>query len=133
MPNTPKEKEIVNQFGQLMMSEVRDYACGIAEGLVNGKGRSEPWVKLIEDLKKLKLKPEENEIIVRYAIEAIDQALFHVFRFADDYEVGIQFQNQNKTGEFHDMSKISDGLAGEMLGEEGWIARFSKYPSNYAQ
>src|ERR1043166_6962204 len=29
----------------------------------------------------------------------------------------------------HEVAKLSDGLHGEIFGAEGWIARFSKYPS----
>src|SRR4051794_27100591 len=110
-------QRILDEFGQLLMSEVRDTVCEIIDNLVAGKGRGEIWKNLSKDLRKIKLKPEEVQVVKRLAVQAVDQTIFKFLTFLDSYEIGILFPDQQKEGEVHDISKISDGLPGEPLAE----------------
>jgi len=43
----------------------------------------------------------------------------------DENEIGVLFEANN--GRVHDVRAMSDGFAGELYSEDGWIAKFSKY------
>ena len=49
-------KDILDHFGKLLMSEVRDPACAIVDNVIEGKARGEIWKQLTKDIQNLKLK-----------------------------------------------------------------------------
>jgi hypothetical protein len=116
----------VNKFGKFIVTKMRDKAIDFFEGLAAQHWKSPSTLRLQADLAKLTKK--QQSIIRRCLIASIDEGL-HSFLFA--------------LGEAHDFNQVigvtvdgvnvaepdqTDGLHGEMFGEKGWIAQFSKYP-----
>jgi hypothetical protein len=123
-------RKTLDQFGQLMMSEVRDPVCSVVDHLMTGEAPGGVWANMRGDFQKLKLSPERALVIAQLVVEAVDQTIFHFLRFLDEKEISVYFRGED--GEIRDLTKISDGLYGEPLTDCGWIARFSKYKSALA-
>ena len=43
---------------------------------------------------------------------------------------GLELVLRTPEGTLVNLTDLSDGLAGEVYSEDGWIAKFSKYPSS---
>jgi hypothetical protein len=54
---------------------------------------------------------------------AVDSAIFRMLRMAEQEMLDINFTNGCS------VAQLSDGLAGELFGDTGWIKEFSAYPS----
>jgi hypothetical protein len=48
-----------------------------------------------------------------------------MFESSDDFSIA----SKEQTDPQHDLGQISDGLAGELFSDEGWIKKYSKFLS----
>ena len=117
-----KEKKVLNQFGKLLMEEVRDGVIYDLHQIIEGNFVSEQNKYLQSIIKKSKIKKEDLEIIVT---EMIDKTIFSfLFMFDMNEEFSI-VANTGKT--VKNLAEVSDGLAGEIYSDEGWIKKYSQY------
>ena len=110
----------LDMFGAFLMEHVRDVAIrhweGIAEKHMYG------WEDIFEYIKN-----NNDEDIIKYiSRKSIDTAI-HFLLSALDESGNVRVIVVGEDGGLIDMARVSDGLAGELYGKNGWIARFSSF------
>ena len=115
-------KDILDRFGQLLVSEVRDVAVAVALKSLRGQMQDQASKQLEAELAKV---PESTlNLLEAFATDLVDSTLHDLLSFfegTEDFLIAFQ-ENEN---DLVDLNEISDGLAGELVTEEGWISRFS--------
>jgi hypothetical protein len=115
----------LDDFGANLMHRVRDDACHFLGGLLAGLIRG-PWAEGFQaELKDQSLTPEQLDFVGRLLGHAVTTSIASFLQFIDEKEIAMLYRDAN--GEKRNIQAISDGLAGELYTERGWIARFSKY------
>lgn len=114
--------EPLDKFGEFFVQNLRDKMLHNLEMMLSG-GRKAP------DLQELQVKlsglTDAQKQTVRELAEQITTAGMHDLLFAiaePGGAVRVLVDGQDVAG-------LSDGLHGEIFGDDGWITRFSKYPS----
>ncbi len=116
-------EDLLSKFGEDFTVNVRDRVIGIYDKIVTGKMKSKEDLQLSEKLKKLN--KEERDITREVVINCIDMVLHEMLDYmSDNEEVGIYFVDGMS---LINASDISDGLAGELYSEDGWLEKYSKY------
>lgn len=116
-------KKALDQFGRLLMTKVRDEAISDWKMIVHGKMKGE----VSEDTRKavMSLGPRGPEVFLSLVPEIVDRVLHHLLwtlEQSDTMRIAVQAGDES----VENLRDVSDGLAGELHGDEGWIARFSK-------
>ena len=115
-------KDVLDRFGRLLVSEVRDVAVAVALKSLRGQMKDRASKLLEAELAKV---PESTlKLFETFATDLVDSTLHDLLSFFEgneDFLIAFQ-ENEN---DLIDLNKISDGLAGELVTEEGWISRFS--------
>jgi hypothetical protein len=113
----------VDTFGELIVTQLRDTTLDFFDGLAYGRWRAPATRRLQVDLAALS--SEQREVVRRCVVACVDRGI-HDFLFAlheaqrgDEVTIIV---------DGHNVAELSDGLQGELYGEQGWIARFGKYP-----
>ena len=117
-----KDKKVLNQFGKLLMKEVRDIAISEFHDIIEDNFVSKESKYLQGIVKKDNIKKDSLEKIVT---EMIDRT---IFKFLFLFEINEEFSivaNSGKTPK--NLVEISDGLSGEIFTEDGWIKKYSQY------
>lgn len=110
-------------FGQLVALRLRDPAVEGFENFCKGNIKAPALLDLQKEVQALS--PEVQSIVHRCLISAIDGAI-HDFLFSlQEGECGTHSIEVAVGGE--SVSELSDGLHGEIFGDEGWFAKFSAY------
>ena len=117
------DRDPLDKFGTFLMRNLRDRAIDNYDRLAQGQWKAPKLQALQQDLAAM---TEDQRRIVRdCVVNALDVGL-HDFLFAlqerADFENDIQVMVDGKN-----LAEISDGLQGELFGEDGWLARFSAY------
>lgn len=116
----------LDKFGKLLIEKVRDQAIGDWERFISGemKGVTAERVKQ----QTASLTSEQKTIICNLIPMVVDTTLHHLLYIAEQ-EQSLRLMIDNpEGGAAHNLREISDGLAGELYGDHGWIARFSTKP-----
>ncbi|WP_434752301.1 hypothetical protein [Paenibacillus amylolyticus] len=117
------EKQALDTFGQVVMSDLRDRSIDFFELLVEGHWKSPSLEKLQAGIQGLN--EEQINLVRAILIRSLDRGI-HDFLFKlqeqADFENDIEIKVQDV-----DIIQSSDGLQGELFTEKGWIAKFSKY------
>lgn len=112
----------VDRFGRLVVTRLRDAAITHHDLAVKRHWKAPALQNLQSDLAALS--PEQRQVVRRCVIDALDTGM-HDFLFAlqemHGHGVEILVDGEN-------VAALSDGLHGESFSEDGWIARFGKYP-----
>lgn len=112
------DKEILDDFGSALMRRVRDRSLGRYENIQRGALKSQRAVELHDLLSEFD--EQQKKVIKTLITESIDNTLFNfLFMFEEDEDKEIVVADVN-------ISEISDGLAGELFSQDGWITRFSQ-------
>jgi hypothetical protein len=119
-------KGILDEFGTLLMDEVRDTTCLELDKLTAGAMADEGSKAFYDEYRKIRLEPSEAACIRRLVQYAVTLTLGNFLQFLDSNEIPVLFRGK-KGRESHNITEISDGLMGELFTEDGWIARFSGY------
>ncbi|MCF7360839.1 hypothetical protein L3V23_01845 [Vibrio sp. A1-b2] len=121
-------KDLLDSFGKLLMSEVRDEAIEKYEMIAQGKIRS----KSAQDLnsKLSKLDDEQLSLVREVVVSSVDDVLHNLLWMIEQSgdQITLTCNDENNAVNIH---TISDGLSGEMYTEDGWIAKYSRYKENY--
>ena len=109
---------IIEYFGKSLIKNVRDRSISQMEMKIKGEMIDEDSKKLYSRLEKLDI--QEMELIKDIIPQIIDLT-FHnmLFMIENDDEIKLMIKNK-------DLKEESDGLAGELYSEDGWIKKFSK-------
>lgn len=111
--------ENLEKFGEELIRQVRDEVLDKWQTIASGKVKAPRLVKIGKTIKNFKGKPEDLVNLV--ASEIIDSSLSQLLTLIETSdELIVRFSDTN-------ISEVSDGLAGELYGENGWIHKYSKY------
>lgn len=117
------KRSILDEFGKALMTNVRDDTFSYLQRLLSGQMADVASAKVYGDLQKLS--PKDMELLERVLALAVDGSLARFLNFIDEFGIALLFRT--RTGEAVDIRAISDGLAGELHTDDGWIARFSAF------
>lgn len=115
-------RNVLDYFGKLLMSGVRDETITNWDMIVNGemKGITAQQVR-----EKISSFSEEQIEVLKWLISKVTDSCLHNILITieknDELKVTIS-DGQIDTN----IKQISDGLEGELYTEDGWITRFSK-------
>lgn len=113
----------LDDFGKFICKNLRDASLDKFINLKKGVYKDKELHRLQNDLKRFNDK--DMEIIDELIKNIIDTAL-HDFLFSIEEE--YDFENNIKIISYDkNIAEISDGLAGELYSEDGWIHKYSKY------
>lgn len=108
----------LNYFGKILISDVRDRTIHGFDMRITGMMKDEDSQKLYEEIKKMDNK--QIELIKKIIPQIVDLSLHNMLcMIEENTKIKVQIENEC-------IDKISDGLAGELYSEDGWIQRFSK-------
>jgi hypothetical protein len=105
------------------MTKLRDEAIDYFDRLAAGWWKAAGTKALQDDLAGLT--PEQRDVARRCVIAALDHGL-HSFLFALS-EGESPGGGATVTVAGCDVAEQSDGLHGELFGDDGWFAKFSRY------
>ena len=114
------KREILERLGRVFMEKFRDPALDTFDDLFAGRLKAPDLDSLQASLSKFDL--NQRGIIRDCLVEILDSSL-HDLLFAMEENGQFHFEGE-------ELSELSDGLAGELFTDDGWIHRFSKYPEN---
>lgn len=114
--------DVLDRFGRLLVSEVRDVAVAVALKSLRGQMKDQASEELDAALAPV---PESTrKLLEAFATDLVDSTrhdLLSFFEGTEEFLIAFQ-ENEN---DLVDLNEISDGLAAELVTEEGWISRFS--------
>lgn len=114
---------ILDNFGKCLMQYCRDHSLSLVSKILQGKMRSPNQKAVGEALQNLT--PEEKK-----AIEDLTKLLFNgiTFQFEQFLNRHTEYKLMYIDGDSSiDLLDLSDGLFGEMFGEDGWIEKYSSF------
>ena len=118
-----KENQL-EKFGKFLVLNLRDKGISNAERLLKDEFKAPALLNLQADL--YELSEEQKELVKKTVTICIDSAI-HDFLFAlqenADFDNNIQILVDGKN-----IVELSDGIHGEAYSDEGWYAKYSKYP-----
>ena len=109
-------------FGQEIMENIRDNGIELLDSMMAGKMKDEENIAFHATLSNLP--PETQNAIRDIVIASIDTALFDFLSF---FENSDEWKISNTHAKLKDLAEKSDGLSGELFGENGWISKYSQY------
>lgn len=114
---------LLNKFGYLLMTRVRDESIDHWRMIVSGKMKGERAVKLRQDLEKWGAAAEHA--ISEFVPHIVDTTLHNLLVLIEQEE-SLKLAVEDRGVRMNDIRELSDGLAGELYSDQGWISRFSK-------
>jgi len=112
--------EILNAFGQEFIEATRDDVLDEWRKIINGDMKAPELIEWGNELRQFNLPKEMLEKII---YRVVDSCLFAFLNFIEQNDIDIMWDSEN-------IRELSDGLAGELYSTQGWINRFSKFPSD---
>ena len=113
---------VLDEFGEVLIQSVRDRTISNWDKMLNGqmKGLSAQQV-----MGKLEGFTEEQKEILKWIVpKIVDLSLHNFLAMFEEYDnINIEVVTNGNSG---NIRKLSDGLAGELYTDDGWISRFSK-------
>ena len=114
-------KQILDFFGQILMERIRDEAIDDWERIFQGKMRDNESKIIFETLSSFS--PEQIQFIINLFPKIVDTTLHHLLWTLEQEDINVLVKDEEN--KFLNIKEISDGLAGELYTEDGWILRFS--------
>ena len=115
-------EEALDRFGTFLMRRVRDEAISYWDMIVAGEMKGKRAQDIHTRVEKL---PADAVAVLHDLIPQVVDSTLHQLLWgleeADDITVDVD--------DVHDIKSVSDGLAGELYTEDGWIAEFSQQRS----
>ncbi|MGI9573310.1 hypothetical protein ACRYJU_04415 [Alloalcanivorax xenomutans] len=124
-----RNEQILEKFGQILISEVRDEAIEKFEMVASGRIKSELAQKIHQKLSVFS--DDEKKTIRDVVVSSIDDVIHNILWMIEQREEDVSLLCGGKGVKKEDVNKLSDGLSGEIYSEDGWIAKFSRYKENY--
>jgi len=124
------ESEALNDFGKILISDVRDPAIDTFLRIANKQARAPAEIDLQKMLEVFDDK--QMEAVRKIVFCSIDDMLHNFLWMIEQHEENIELNYNGDDGQkMSNLRDISDGLSGELYSEDGWIARFSEYEESY--
>ncbi len=116
------EKHPLDLFGEYLIKRVRDEAIDDWERISSGKMKDKESQEIFQVLKSFNA--EQLEFITNLFPKVIDTTLHHLLWSLEQEEINVIIQS-GENEELINIREVSDGLAGELYTEDGWISRYS--------
>lgn len=114
----------LDKFGALIVQKLRDSMLDKLEKLLRGESNARDDQQLQSQLAGFS---EVQKQAVRDTVDQMIKAGMHDFLFAIQEDADANGPVKVLV-DGQEVAKLSDGLHGEIFGDEGWIVRFSKHP-----
>jgi hypothetical protein len=124
------DRPILDEFGKLLIEHVRDHSIHDVQRLVSGKLVGREQRAMHRALEGAALRADQFEVVGRLLANAIETTMANFLNFLHENEFGVVYRDDR--GREHDVQAMSDGLAGELYSEAGWIAKFSEFKEGAA-
>jgi hypothetical protein len=115
----------LDKFGKFFVQNLRDKALENLEFMLVAWWKAPELQTIQSNLAEL---PPDARALVREVVEKVLTAAMHdlLFAFQESHDggTGIEVIVDGKPA-----AELSDGLQGEIFGEDGWIVRYSKFGS----
>lgn len=121
------KQSALDVFGEIFISRVRDHSINQWEMILDGRMKSDAAKNVRKKIKNLH--DDSQEVFTDLLPEIIDTAIFSMLVMFESEE-GIAVSINRKGVKADSINEISDGLAGELFSENGWIAKYSQKPHN---
>lgn len=115
-------KEVLDNFGGLLMEGVRDWSIKELDGVIRGKSKSAAYRELSKYFKGF---PSDTKDAFEKLVPIAVDITLHYFLFLIEGNPNLDLVMKTTDG-VHSIKNESDGLSGEIYAQNGWIARFSK-------
>lgn len=116
----------VNMFGKNLVEQVRDESIEKSENVLDGSIKSDAAQRLANKLKHLS--KEDRAALSELILLTVDSTLHNLlWLFEESPNLDIVVHDDDMKF----LTEESDGLSGELHGEDGWIEKYGKYPSFY--
>ena len=115
-------ENVLDYFGEILMLEVRDRTIRNWDMILDGKMKGSV-AQQVRD-KMLNFNREQIEVLKWLIPQIVDLNLHNLLAMVEEHneiKLGVYDGETNKN-----INEISDGLAGELYTEDGWIKRFSE-------
>jgi hypothetical protein len=123
------KKDLLDNFGNACIVDVRDEAIEKYEMIVAGKLKSQ---QAIDQTNMLKQFSAEQLVVIRnMVVGSIDDTLHHFLWMLEQRDEEFNLLVAADDGRKENVTDISDGLSGEMYTADGWIAVYSNYKENF--
>lgn len=121
--------ENLNTFGELLIKQVRDRTIDQWEKILTGQIKSKRAVSVYEEA-QVKLDSSALEMVTGLVSQIVDSTLHNFLSLCEQEEkIKILFKtNYIEEAEATDIVGNSEGLAGELYTEDGWILKYSEKP-----
>lgn len=116
------KKTNLNYFGDVLMKNVRDEAIDDWERILNGQMNDTESKEIFSKLNYLNIK--EKQFLNDLFSKVVDTTLHHLLWTVEQDEF-IDIVVSKDGREEKVINQISDGLAGELYTEDGWVYQFS--------
>jgi hypothetical protein len=130
-----EEEKSLDHFGKFIAQRVRDSSIRHWDIVFEGKMKDEESQRLFQIFSEFG--ESEKEFIHQIIPMIVDTTLHHILWGLEEESLGLEESEGNikvavrtDQGTVDDIAEVSDGLAGELYTEDGWIARFSKERHN---
>ena len=121
-----RDNAVLEKFGRIAMTEVRDEAISKFEMILSGKMKSDSAIMLHEKLSGFS--DADRDIIKHTLVSSIDDVIHNFLWMFEQHEDDLKLLCRNDgKADWTDVEESSDGLAGELYTEDGWIAKFSQF------
>jgi hypothetical protein len=117
--------ESLEKFGVFFVRNLRDKMFQDLEKMIRGEWKADGLQKLQERVVRLS---DSDKQILRELLEHLTTAGMHDLLFALQEEADADGAIRLLV-DGNEIAKLSDGLHGEIFGEDGWIAQYSSYPA----
>lgn len=121
------KKEILDEFGKLLISEVYDGLYNNIGQVISGEAKKYNRLEkysLIFD----KINNDDKRILKEYFETLFEAGLFNFLKiFEENEEYKLIYETSGKQV---NLEEISEMLKAEIHGEDGWIARYSSFMNN---
>jgi hypothetical protein len=119
----------LDDFGKWFMTEVRDHAIHAVSRLMDEQRNLKPDLRL-RALMGGALTERDKQLISLIGPLIVDITLDNVLSALQEAQSVFCVVGDSLTSAV-DIRSISDGLAGELYTEKGWIEKFSQQPLNF--
>nr|WP_092067147.1 hypothetical protein [Dendrosporobacter quercicolus]NSL49713.1 epimerase [Dendrosporobacter quercicolus DSM 1736]SDL50153.1 hypothetical protein SAMN04488502_10164 [Dendrosporobacter quercicolus] len=115
-------KSVLDKFGEVLVENVRDRTISNWDKILSGKMKGLSAQQVLEKIGGFN---EEQKEALRWLVpKIVDVSLHNYLAMIEEYEdINVEVVNNGQSG---NIRELSDGLAGELYTEDGWISRFSK-------
>ncbi|OTG89782.1 hypothetical protein [Acinetobacter sp. ANC 3832] len=114
------DNNTLDQFGNEFINNARDRTLKIYEKIKKNEMKSKDKLILSEKINNLSI--DEKLVLDEVVYEIVDLVLFNTLNFLEE-STQIEFENTN-------LNELTDGLAGELYSEDGWIHKYSTYKAS---